>query len=424
MKKIFYSFTILSGFLLFFSCDNNNKEIDDPKEDPEEQPSAEVINLSADEMANCYIVQQSGTYKFKADNQFNLGEGLPVPPEISPVRAELLWQTEKGLIKYVELEDGDTPYVVFEVTKAEGNAVIAVLNDKNEIEWSWHIWMPVERIEAVSLETGFEVMNMNIGALNNTPGDADSYGMLYQWGRKDPFPASPTVTGDTSTKGHPIYDINGNQIEITNSDWANNENNTMEYSISHPTVCLSNYSQFSVSRDWLSPENSDDSLWGNPRGEEKDKLNTPIYIGEKTCYDPSPAGWRVPPINVFSFFTESGGYAWTFEDFNVEDINDDGIISLDDYNYGWHFIVNEGNSLFFPAAARFDGSYAMLMGSMSGLWGNYWSNAPSSSIAGGAMAVLAFQVKDQTGKEMITVSPSAASSKADAFSVRCIKDYK
>ena len=128
------------------------------------------------------------------------------------------------------------------------------------------------------------------------------------------------------------------------------------------------------------------------------------------------------PADAFSNLTTTGGYAWTFEDFNVKDTNGDGKIDLSDYNFGWTFNISQENALYFPAAARFDGSYAMLMGSMSGLWGSYWSNSPYSGIKGGAFCALSFQVKNLSGTEEITVSPAGGGSRADAFSIRCVRD--
>lgn len=384
-----------------------NPESPEEPEDPIEPETPAWIDLSADELANCYIVQAPGIYRFAADNQFNLGENLPVPPSITVDGARLVWQTVEGSITSVNIVDVDSePYVEFEVANAEGNALIAVVDENNVIQWNWHIWMPSEEISSVTSENGYEVMNMNLGAMNNTPGDAASYGLLYQWGRKDPFPASATLTGTTTTVSAPMFDIDGNEVLITNSSWASVADNTLAYATTNPTVCLSNYSQYGVSRDWLKASDSDGTLWGN----------------SKTCYDPSPAGWRVAPRDVFAHFTSTGGYAWTFDDFNIADINDDGILDIDDYNYGWHFMVNATTPLYFPAAARFDGSYAMLMGSMSGLWGSYWSCESSASMAGGAMCALSFQVKDQTGKDAISISPSGTASRADAYSIRCIRD--
>ena len=420
MKKTSSLLFIASILTIVAGCSDNNK-VDDPDKDPEE---IKIVDLGQDELANCYIVQSQGKYKFAAVNQFNLGEGLPIPPKISPVRAELVWQSSKGAIQDVEMvyEEG-IPYVRFDVEKAEGNAVIAVYNEVNEIEWSWHIWMPKVNVYSLGSSTGYEVMNLNLGALTDNPGESEAYGMLYQWGRKDPFPASGTLTGTAQTVSAEVYDKDGNKVSFTNSSWTSVSDNTIEFAIANPTVCLSNYAQFSSSRDWLQASMSDDSLWGNPKG---DYLDTETFTypnkGSKTCYDPSPAGWRVPPCDVFRDFTYSGGYAWDPGEFNIEDLNGDEFLDLNDYNYGWNFYVNPVTSVYFPAASRFDGSYGMLMGSMSGWWGNYWSNSPYSKIEGGGFCVLAFQVKDQSGNNIYSVSPAAGGSRADAYSIRCIRD--
>ena len=101
------------------------------------------------------------------------------------------------------------------------------------------------------------------------------------------------------------------------------------------------------------------------------------------------------------------------------DLNGDGIINEMDYNYGWYFNCENG-SAFFPAAARYDGSYAMLMGSVSGIWGSYWScNVRESSLFdGGASVALSFMKQEQ----LLTVSATASAAKADAYSVRCVRE--
>lgn len=418
MFKKVYIYLFGLPLLMGLGACSSNDDIVDGDASTEET----VKDLSAPGMANCYIVQSPGTFKFKADNMFNLGEGLPVPPEIAPDSACLIWQTVPSSITSVELISvNGEPYIQFEVEKTGGNALLAALDNEGNIEWSWHIWMPESNIESIQTATGYDVMNINLGAINNVPGDAASYGMLYQWGRKDPFPASATLTGNTSTLSAPMYDIDNNEVLLSNSSWTSNEDNTIEYSIANPTVCISNKYQIATNRDWL--KDSQDNLWGNPQGyqpelsEEKFKNK-----GRKTCYDPSPLGWRVAPADVFSNLTSSGGYVWNFEDFNVADTNQDGKIDINDYLYGWHFNVSDGNPLYFPAAARFDGSYGMLMGSMSGLWGSYWSNSPNPSITGGAFCALSFQSKDITGNDAVSVSPAGAASRADAYSLRCVRD--
>jgi len=103
------------------------------------------------------------------------------------------------------------------------------------------------------------------------------------------------------------------------------------------------------------------------------------------------------------------------------DLNGDGVIDTRDYNYGWSFSMKVG-SQFFPAAARYDGSYAMLMGSKSGLWGSYWGNSPAKSydekVSGFGFCVLAF-MSEAAGT---SVSAAASANRADAYSIRCIKE--
>ena len=67
----------------------------------------------------------------------------------------------------------------------------------------------------------------------------------------------------------------------------------------------------------------------------------------------------------------------------------------------------------------------MFMGSMVGLWGNYWSNAPSldnekkDTYRGVAMA---FGIKEYTGEWSFSVSPVSNGSRADGYAIRCIKE--
>lgn len=66
----------------------------------------------------------------------------------------------------------------------------------------------------------------------------------------------------------------------------------------------------------------------------------------------------------------------------------------------------------------------MAMSGMSGLWGSYWGNAPypGDMFQGGAYSVLSFQIADMNGQEMITTSPLGGGARADAYSVRCIRE--
>ncbi|GEM_PF-569241 len=409
----------------------------------------EEIDLSAAGNSNCYVISHRGPYSFDATVKGNgkASEGLAAPEALAPASAKLVWQSFNGMITAVSLEGNR---VKFTAGRPRGNAVIAVMDSKGTIIWSWHIWHPKEEIQALHSATGFDLMNMNLGALSNTYG-LEAYGLLYQWGRKDPFPGSPVASGgNISTLNVPVYDINGAKVEIKASSMVDLKCNYLAYAIANPTVCISNNAQYSKCRDWLQPDESNPALWGNPKGYERKETQYNNH-GTKSYYDPCPVGWRVGPLAAFRNFTGSGEYAWVTTDsegnavnddsgnmivryywgedsFDLYDYNQDGKINMSDWNNGWTFNLDKANGVhsYFPATTRYDGQYALLMGSMVGLWGNYWFNVPSVDSSTGNDSYLAyglaFSIKDYNKSTLITVSPYANGSRADAFSVRCVKE--
>ncbi len=398
-KQLFF----VLGLAILASCTKTSQN---------QEPAVDPSDLDANGTANCYVLYDEGDYHFDGTVKGNGAVSSDIPVSATGIATEtasLVWESVKGLVTEVSFDGID---VHFHYDGSKGNAVIAALDKDGNIAWSWHIWAPEEKLTSVTAKSDVEVCNLNLGALCaelGENGDTKCYGLLYQWGRKDPFPSAPTRTGDTGTVGYPIYNAAGEQISITNSSWYSVDDNTLENAIAHPTVCFSNYAQYAtgVSRDWLKAEEKNDHLWAE----------------EKTIFDPCPAGYKVPNHKAFTYFTTTGGYTTSYTDFDVADIDGDGTITAADYTYGWHFNVKEG-SLFFPAAARYDGSYAMLYGSKSGLWGNYWSCTPATEDSssyyqeGTANVIVAFSHES----DYDTVSAIATGSKADAYSVRCVKE--
>lgn len=387
----------------------------------------EETDLSETATSNCYLISHKGPYTFNAKVRGNgkTVTGLNAPTPLSPAGAKLVWQSAKGMISTVSYADGA---IHFTAERINGNAVIAATDASGNIIWSWHIWYPTVEPAELSASTGDKVMTMNLGAMTSESGTIGSYGLLYQWGRKDPFPGSPVMHGGSIyTQNVPVYDINGNAVKIQASDMYSTKVNTLAYSIAHPETCLSNNYQYATSHDWLTPSESNDALWGNPGGNTRNSSGTYTQTGSKTFYDPCPAGWRVPALRTFQGFTPTGGYSWTMSEFNVVDVNGDGEIDLNDWDDGWQIYLDKANNVFsyFPATTRYDGQYAMLMGSMVGLWGNYWYNTPGEGgdtfVPYGARAV-SFSIKDYNGTDLVTMSALSTGSRADAYAVRCIKE--
>ena len=445
----FRKFWAVAACVIAVSCNgkidnpDNGNNTDNSGNNNENEPGVNTVNLSASGTANCYVIDAAGEYAFDASVRGNgaSSQGLETPQPLSPSSAKLLWQDSKSMISSVSLSG---TRVVFTAGSKPGNAVIAVENASGEIIWSWHIWHPEKPVSGLTTSKGYTLMNMNLGAISSELG-LSAYGLLYQWGRKDPFPGSPIASGGTiQTKSAPVYDIDGNETQILASSMFESYSNNLAYAIAHPNTCLS--CSPTKTGDWLLSDESSPALWGNPEG----GLNVDgkyINNGGKSIYDPCPAGWRVPPADLYSNFTGSGQYAWveldsegnpqkdengnmvisyTFgqDSYPVCDMNADGILSMEDYNNGWVFRLGDNTSSYFPASTRYDATYALLMGSMVGLWGNYWTNAPSVQSNGTSDSAIAmgFAVKDMYGKTNISISPNASGPKANAFAVRCIKE--
>ena len=230
-------------------------------------------DLSKTESANSYMVTAAGEYKFKAvkgNSAISVGEVEKV---------EILWETENtatapevnAIIAKARYASG---YVRFETpaTLVPGNALIAAKDANDVILWSWHIWIPADKVAIWDSEdfAGAKMMDRNLGALKATgaTGDVDplSIGLYYQWGRKDPFPGA--VEFAKSPKGAAVAGI----------AWTSHpELVTTEYSVQHPT-------------EYAHIPDVDDGVWNS--ADPKDLWNA--EGDQKTIYDPCPPGYRVP----------------------------------------------------------------------------------------------------------------------------------
>ena len=140
-------------------------------------------------------------------------DGLFCFPAKSPVQS--------GTVYWDDLLLDTNDYMVFTVDKTMartgGNAVIGYLDPATGlVKWSWHIWV-TDREVTLTAANGYEWMDRNLGALNNTPGAVANRGLFYQWGRKDPFlPSSAPYTTGNVTEAN----VENHQVGDGTAEWA------------------------------------------------------------------------------------------------------------------------------------------------------------------------------------------------------------
>ena len=256
--------------------------------------------------------------------------------------AKLLWRdSECGFEVQSQLEGEDTncPYIVFHVPAAsisQGNILVAAMDNGGNIVWSWHIWVTgrdLSPLPFTSWGTTYQVMPCHLGwngwgkegtavlydkreciirikqtggvyggmvtvrcaeTMDVRPGvNMRSTAPYYQRGRKDPFIA----TGET--------------------DGPNIQFSTIDASLAEMNRYPTRYYSGIVSKYWL---------WDTDN-------NSPGGDGAvlKTIYDPCPAGWTVPTVDIFLIPAEN---------------------HIEGFDKGSYYTMDNGKTIYYPASGR------------------------------------------------------------------------
>jgi hypothetical protein len=271
----------------------------------------------------------------------------PIPD--GKLSASVYWEDIYGLInKDVELisagnREESKIKVKINSYRGKGNAVIALHvgpkgNSSDPVYWSWHIWVtddPTKEVKVIRSLSGDETVGMvntymdrNLGALSNTFLGEDwhrSGGLMYQWGRKDPFPV-------TSYKDSSFPKINSIFGDIDNWNYRElllqprpyeSSSKNIKSSVQHPlTLYKPLYNEYNIviykdtiingilkkdtlrasphpNHSWFTNDLNKNivttgkmyDLWGS--NTEGKKIISHSQKN-KTPFDPCPSGWRVP----------------------------------------------------------------------------------------------------------------------------------
>lgn len=370
----------------------------------------ETVAVDRDGASNCYVVTAPNTnYTFDAMNR-------PDGSSLETASVKLLWQSNPEIVNNVDIVGGKAQFYVApsaeDTTRLEDtNAVIAAYNAVGEVIWSWHLWIvnenPLTATTTYQLNGEEKVfMNMNLGAFTNANGSADeqkihdSYGMYYQWGRKDPFPR-PYYFDASGAEAEGCF--NGDNYIISGKfEECSATTGTVAYTVKNPMTYITNATCIEEGGDgvgdWLAV--ADNTLWNDT---------------EKSLYDPCPKGWRVPTARDLATLK--------LTDNNAADNNE----ALENARgqYGWNLSGDVG-SAFWSACGRrrYNDGKIENMNSKEGVYpsqpqpweGYYWT---SSTTADGKAVSLYF---DLTTTRVNKFSPNHSARRANGFQVRCVKE--
>ena len=347
--------------------------------------SSVATDLSKKGTANSYIVPYSGTFSFKADVKGNSKETI----DGSPASAVVLWESfgtgvkpkVGDLISSAAYVNGNVVFRTPDIVH-NGNALIAVKDAAGKILWSWHIWIckgydPIGCEQVYNNNAG-TMMDRNLGATSVTHGDAKALGLLYQWGRKDPFLSSSSITEAKEAESTAVWP----SIVVSDSDKG-----TIPFTIEHPTTFLLNYDK---KYDWYYTDNDN-------RADDR-------WSANKTIYDPCPYGWRVPDGGRDGIWSKAFG---TSDEWNNSS-------SWDDKNKGMDFSLTDrklgvDGPIWYPASVcRYSTGGIVLY---PGITGYYWSiDTDGYNACGFYFGYGGY------------VAPSYPNERGGGYSVRCQKD--
>lgn len=359
-------------------------------------------------VANCYMMQPGSTIAFDATAR----KAYFSTPNAAIGSVKILWQTARNhgttggaanMILNASALSFDATKGIVSVTanSGAGNAVVAAYSGANgtgDILWSWHIWVTPKPASSAALPAANQAaaggagklfMDRNLGAITANVGNVGAYGMLYQWGRKDPFTPSLGMTATSISLGAvTIFDAAGVALDnpalgISSTTGfkhvATSNNNNLVDAIKNPMTHYLN-----SDNNWTL-NGASDKYWRAPAT----ALATAGYVdnrGDKGVYDPCPVGYRIAANGAYAGFPATGWTQW----------NSNGGIS-------WL-------GVWWPAVGGRTSSDGIFLS--SGFSGFVWSSSPQSATTGNHL-----YYEWNNG-----ATPNHNSNRSYGFSVRCVNE--
>lgn len=259
--------------------------------------------------ANCYLVDfastTGNTIYIPAVAQANK-DGVTRIAEDEKLDVNILWCDQPDVDLSMSYDEKTQLISVTNNVAFTGNVVIVIKTPGLDVgfgdfRWSWHIWSLGSDVTEYDADrniydfktdktkdfNGFTWMDRNLGAYTLERTNDGSWGLLYQYGRKDPFPGARF---DSPLKSKNVY-CEGIRFTMEQDHpyigklFANvSSPNNLEYSIEHPMTFIAGM--------WYST--GDDCDWYTNDGTLRNNYLWLNEYQEKAPYNPCPSGWTLP----------------------------------------------------------------------------------------------------------------------------------
>lgn len=321
-----------------------------------EVKSAGMTDLSAAGDANCFIVNEKGWYSFRTCK--------PDGTEVAGDFAGWIWATglEGGIVSNVNYADGK---VTFKLEKDDPASVIIALFSGQTVVWNWHIWVSDVKDQTLG---GVTFQDRNLGANNVSANNPGSIGLMYQFGRKDPFIGTCVMDRTIATN---LYESVAFSLDRSlDRPWCADyivNTELMPEGFKHLTAdmdeatAISNpmthYGKYNAGGWALSNAQAQD-LWGGVSGLKRNQ-------------DPCPAGYKVAAFSDYTAFingvllNSSSGATSVYGQTEDGKLTWGRIYTLDGEQYNWPatgwrawsgIIARPGNGIAMSSANIYEGT--------------------------------------------------------------------
>ncbi len=290
--------------------------------------------------ANCLLLADvtSGTLDVtpRKTNAYYWVDGDPsadVSGIAKPRTAKVIWR-EAGITSMAEptvTNSGNKYTLNVSGVQGYGNALVGIYDADDNLLWSYHIWKPeIDPRETLRYEYtnsgAYDVMPIALGATAKvdigpsetaTANTLKTYGLYYQWGRKDPLGRSAnlsnnnglvtTYSGATGTTPYALDDKKISIIDLLGGEAIEEKDGKpidmwmLDYVTANPAMFIIIPDNTSYDYTWIGKRNA--YLWGNPQGYNHPRNS---QLTHRSIFDPCPKGYRVAPRDLYIGFTKSG----------------------------------------------------------------------------------------------------------------------